>query len=68
MNSHFMNDSMNWRKLCRAAAIEQDAEKVSQLVRRINSTLAIRQRTLRRFAKTMHHRVSRAAATMDHAA
>jgi hypothetical protein len=56
MNSDFMNESMNWRRLCRAAAIEQDADRVWQIVRRIDSELARRRRELRRFAKSTHQR------------
>lgn len=56
MNSDFMNESMNWRRLCRAAAIEQDADRVWQIVRRIDSELARRRRELRRVAKSTHLR------------
>ncbi len=51
MNSRFAGDSLNWRRLCRAAVLEQDADKLSHIVRRINSALGIHQRRLRDLAK-----------------
>jgi hypothetical protein len=51
VKSRFINESLNWRKLCRAAAVEQDPDKLSQIVRRIGLALNMRQRELTRFAK-----------------
>ena len=52
MNSHFADESLYWRKLCRAAALEHDPAKLSQIVQRINSALRMHQRKLRSFADT----------------
>jgi hypothetical protein len=52
MNSRFTDESLNWRKLCRAAVLEQNPEKLSQIVQRINVTLKSRQWVLRTFAET----------------
>ncbi len=59
VNTHLLNDSARWRKLCRAAAVEQDADKVWQIVRKIDSALSSRQRLLRLSAKDAHERVAR---------
>ena len=48
---------MHWRKLCRAAAIEQDADKVWQIVRKIDAALSSRQRLLRLSARDSHQRI-----------
>jgi len=50
VNSQSLNDSMNWRRLCRALAVEQDADKMRQLIEQINSNVDNRQRDLRLMA------------------
>jgi hypothetical protein len=52
MNSHFTDESLSWRKLCRAAAFEEDPDKLSQIVERMNFTLKTRQRALRILAQS----------------
>ena len=42
MNSRFMDESLQWRRLCRAAAVEQDPGKLFQIVQRINAALSMR--------------------------
>jgi len=68
VNSDFTKDSLNWRRLCRAAALEQDPNKIRQIVQRIDSALASRQQTLRRFAKTRRGDVSLSPSTLERAA
>jgi hypothetical protein len=51
MNSRFTDESLNWRMLCRAAALELDPDKLSQIVQRINHALRMRQRVLRSIAE-----------------
>lgn len=51
MNSRFADESLNWRTLCRAAVLEQDPDKLSQIVQRINAALESRQCVLRSFAE-----------------
>ncbi len=68
MNTRFTNDSLNWRKLCRAAVLEQDANRLGQIVQRINSVLAIRQRMLRASEKTRQDDFSRGLSTLKRAA
>ena len=46
MNSPFTGRSLAWRKLCRAAAFEQDPKKLSEIVHRLNAALRMRQRML----------------------
>ena len=58
MNSRFTDESLNWRKLCRASALEQDPTKLSQIVQRINSALRLRQRELRGFVDTRAGNIS----------
>ena len=58
MNSRFTDESLNWRKLCRASALEQDPAKLSQIVQRINSELRLRQRRLRSLVDTRRASVS----------
>ena len=47
MNSPF-EKSLWWRRLCRTAAVEEDPEKLSEIVRDINTKLKMRQQMLRR--------------------
>ena len=68
MNSRFTEDSLNWRKLCRAAALEQNPDKLSQVVQRINSALTTRQRRLRSFAETRLDDISHISSRLDRAA
>lgn len=51
MKPRFANESLNWRRLCRAAVLEQDPDKLSQIVERINATLESRQWVLRSSAE-----------------
>jgi hypothetical protein len=51
MNSRFTDESLNWRRLCRSAALEQHPEKLSQIVEKINLTVKTRQRALRHLAE-----------------
>ncbi len=51
MNSHFTDESLNWRMLCRAAALEQNPDALAQIVHRINLALKQRQRVLLSFAE-----------------
>lgn len=46
MSAHFTDESLSWRKLCRAAALEEDPDRLSQIVQRMNFALKIRQKTL----------------------
>jgi hypothetical protein len=68
MNSRFTDDSLNWRKLCRAAALEQDPDKLCQIVQKIGSALRARLRRLRRFSQTRRENISHIARTLDRAA
>jgi hypothetical protein len=68
MNSRFTDDSMNWRKLCRAAALEQNPDKLSQIIHRINSALKTHQRRLRSFLETRRNRTSHIPSRLDRAA
>jgi hypothetical protein len=68
MNSRFTDDSLNWRKLCRAAALEQNPHKLSQIVQRISSALKVRQRRLRRFSESRRDNVSHIASAVGRAA
>jgi hypothetical protein len=47
MNSLYAERFQEWRRLCRAAVVEQDPEKLSQIVRKINAKVSMRQRMLR---------------------
>jgi hypothetical protein len=51
MNSRFTDESLNWRTLCRAAVLELDPDKLSQIVQRISLGLRMRQRVLRSVAE-----------------
>jgi hypothetical protein len=51
MNFRFTDESLNWRQLCRAAVLEQDPDKLFQIVQRINFALKVRQRVLRNSAQ-----------------
>ncbi len=68
MNAHFMRESVNWRKLCRGAAFEQNPEKLSQIIHRINSALMTHQRALRRLADTRGNNGSEISSRLDRAA
>jgi hypothetical protein len=52
LNSHFTDESLSWRKLCRAAAFEEDPDKLSQIVERMNFALKTRQGALRILAQS----------------
>jgi len=56
MNSRFTDESLNWRRLCRSAALEQRPDKLFQIVEKINLALKIRQRTLRNLADAVRDR------------
>jgi hypothetical protein len=68
MNSRFTDDSLNWRRLCRAAALEQNPDKLCQIVGKIASALRTRQRRLRRFSETRRPDIAHIARTLDRAA
>jgi len=51
MNSHFTDESLKWRTLCRAAAREQNPDALAQIVHRLNLALKLRQRVLHSFAQ-----------------
>jgi hypothetical protein len=68
MNSRFTDDSLNWRKLCRAAALEQNPDSLSQIVQKISSALKAHQRKLRRFSQTRRDNLSHIASRLDRAA
>ena len=68
MKSHFADESMYWRKLCRAAAVEQDADKLVQIVRKLNSALLARQRKLRSVAGTRRNNVAHISSGIERAA
>ena len=46
MSGHFTDESLSWRKLCRAAAFEEDPDRLSQIVQKMNFALKIRQKSL----------------------
>jgi hypothetical protein len=68
MNSRFTDDSLNWRKLCRAAALERNPDKLYQIVQRITSALKARQRGLRGFAETRGVNISHISSRLHRAA
>ena len=68
MNSRFMDDSLTWRKLCRAAALEQNPEKLTQIVRKISSALEARKRRLRRSSEIRLQNLAHIASRLDRAA
>jgi hypothetical protein len=47
MTSPFVGKAWQWRRLCRAAVVEQDPEKLAEIVQTINAKLGMRQRMLR---------------------
>jgi hypothetical protein len=68
MNSHFTDESLNWRKLCRAAVLERDPEKLLHIVHRINLALRMRQRVLRSLAEARRDKSSHTSARSKWAA
>lgn len=68
MHSHFADDSMSWRKLCRAAVLAHDPNELSQIIHKMNSALRSRQRWLRRFAGTKGRDIPHASSRLDRAA
>jgi len=61
MHFRLTDESLTWRRLCRAAALEQDPDKLSQIVRRMNAALRAQQRKLRSFGhgrRNLAHMVS----------
>jgi hypothetical protein len=42
-----VGSSLQWRRLCRAAAVEQDPDRLRGIVQKINAKLGMRQRMLR---------------------
>lgn len=68
MNSRFSDESLNWRKLCRAAVLEKNPDGLSQIVQRINSALKQRQRMLRRSAGAGRENTSHISSMLDRAA
>ncbi len=47
MNSVFKGASLEWRRLCRAAVIEHDPDRLAEIVWKINAMLGDRQDMLR---------------------
>jgi hypothetical protein len=68
VNSRFANESLSWRRLCRAAVLEQDADRLWKIVQKMNSALGMRQKTLRALANTRRDSISRAPSAFDRAA
>lgn len=68
MNFRLAEDSLNWRKLCRSAALEQDPEKLSQIVQKISAALGERQRSLRRLDGTSRDNLSHVSSLLNRAA
>lgn len=68
MNSRFTDESLNWRQLCRAAVLEQDPDKLSQIVQRINLASKMRQRALRNFAEARRDNSTHASSRSNRAA
>jgi hypothetical protein len=68
MNFRFTNESLNWRKLCRSAALEQRPDKLSRIVERINMALKTRQRTLRNLAEARRSDSSHLSSKLNRAA
>jgi hypothetical protein len=67
MNSHFTDESLNWRMLCRAAAVEQNPDVLAQIVHRINLALKLRQRVLLSFAEARRDKSPKMASDRNHA-
>lgn len=68
MNSRFTDDSLTWRKLCRAAALEQHPDELSRIVQKMNSVLNARQTALHGFRKTRRNNNSHVSSRLDQAA
>jgi len=68
MKSRFTDESLNWRKLCRAAALEQDPVKLFQVVQRINALLRTHLRRLRSCADIRRNHTSHTSSRLDRAA
>ena len=68
MNSRFADDSLTWRKLCRAAALERDPDELSRIIHRITSALKAQQRRLRRIAGTRRTDVPHISSGLNRAA
>jgi hypothetical protein len=59
MNSRFADESMNWRRLCRSAALERRPDELFEIVEKINLALKTHQRTLRNLAEAVRDRTYR---------
>jgi hypothetical protein len=68
MNSRFTDDSLIWRKLCRAASLEQNPDSLSQIIQKINSALKTRLRKLRSSVETRRNNASRLSSKLGRAA
>jgi len=68
MKSRFTDESLNWRKLCRTAALEQDPTKLFQIVQRINAALKMHLRRLGSVADTRRNQASYTSSRLDRAA
>jgi hypothetical protein len=68
MDSRFTDDSLNWRRLCRAAVLERDPDKLFDILQKMSSGLRARQRSLRRFRETRRQNISPMARTLSRAA
>ncbi len=67
MRCHFTDESLNWRTLYRAAALEQDPDALAQIVHRINLALKLRQRVLLSFAEARRDKSSEMPSESDQA-
>jgi hypothetical protein len=68
MNSRFSDDSLSWRRLCRAAVLERDPDKLFHIVQKMSSGLRARQRGLRRFSDSRRQTLPHVPATLHRAA
>jgi hypothetical protein len=68
MNSRFTDDSLIWRKLCRAASLEQNPDSLSQIIQKMNSALKTRMRKLRGSVETRRSNTSHLSSRLHRAA
>jgi hypothetical protein len=68
MNSRFTKESLHWRQLCRAAALEQNPGRLFEIVQSINSALRLHQRRLRSLAGGRRNHISQVSARLGRAA
>jgi hypothetical protein len=68
MNSRFTDDSLHWRKLCRAASLEQDPDNLLKIVQKMNAALKTRMRKLRTSLESRRDNASHLFSRVDRAA